>query len=69
MELHPDDRPNSINVFSEYLFGSGNMPSQPHSTTALDIPRLNIFGNLIDMTLLWVTVGLLLLSLIVTLTH
>ena len=70
MELHPDDRPNSINVFSEYLFGSGKMPLQLHPTaTAFDFPRLKIFGNLPDMILLWVTIGLLLLSLITTLTH
>ena len=32
MALHPDDRPHSISVFSEYLFGSGKMPPQPYST-------------------------------------
>ena len=70
MALHPDDRPNSISAFNEFLFGSGKMPLQIHSTaTAFDIPRLNIFGNFADMILLWFTVGLVLLSLIVTLTH
>ena len=70
MALHPDERPNTISIFSEYLFGSGKMPSRPYSiTSAFDIPRLNIFGNLADMILLWVTVGLVLLSLIVTLIH
>jgi serine/threonine-protein kinase len=70
MALHPDDRPNSISVFSEFLFGSGKIPSQIHSTTtAFDIPQLNIFGNSADIILLWFTVGLLLLSLIASLTH
>ena len=70
MALHPDDRPDSISAFSEFLFGSGKLPAQIHSaTTAFDIPQLNIFGNSADMILLWVTVGLLLLSLIASLTH
>jgi len=70
MALHPDDRPNSISVFSEFLFGSGKIPPQIHSTTtAFDIPQLNIFGNSADIILLWFTVGLLLLSLIASLTH
>ena len=70
MALHPDDRPNSISVFNEFLFGSGKMPLQIHSIpTAFDMPRLNIFGNSADIILLWVTVGLLLLSLIASLIH
>ncbi len=68
MALHPDERPNSISVLNEFLFGSGKI--QPiHIGTAFDLPRLSIFGNLADAILLWTTVGLVLLSLIVTLTH
>jgi eukaryotic-like serine/threonine-protein kinase len=70
MALHPDDRPNSISVFSEFLFGSGKIPVQIYSTTtAFDIPRLNIFGSSADIILLWITAGLFLLSLIASLTH
>ena len=70
MALHPDDRPNSVSVFNEFLFGSGKMPLQiPPTATAFDIPRLNIFGNSADLILLWITVGLLLLSLIASLIH
>ena len=70
MALHPDDRPASISVFNEFLFGSGKMPLRLHSAaTTFEVPRLNIFGNLPDLTLLWVTIGLVLLSLITTLMH
>ena len=70
MALHPDDRPSSVSVFNEFLFGSGKMPLQiPPTATAFDIPRLNIFGNSADLILLWITVGLLLLSLIASLIH
>jgi len=71
MELHPDDRPASINALKEYLFGSTKDQQLIHhaSTSPLDISPLNIFDNFPDIALLWVTVGLMLLSLIVTLTH
>ncbi|HUI90585.1 MAG TPA: serine/threonine-protein kinase [Anaerolineales bacterium] len=70
MALHPDERPNAISVLNEYLFGSGKMPVRPHVTgTAFDIPQINIFGNLLDSILLWVAVGLVLLSLFITLIH
>jgi serine/threonine protein kinase len=70
MELHPDDRPDSINTLSEYLFGSGKaQPPRHAAASAFDIPLLNVFNDLPDVVLLWVTVGLMLLSLIVTLTH
>jgi len=70
MALHPDDRPNSISAFNEFLFGSRKMPLQIHSaTTAFEIPRWNVFGNSADTILLWVTVGLFLLSLIASLIH
>ena len=70
MALHPDDRPNSISVLNEFLFGSGKMPSQIHPpATAFEIPQMNIFGNSADTALIWVTAGLLLLSLIASLIH
>jgi len=69
MALHPDDRPPSISALNEFLFGSNKMQPQIHSTTAFNVPPSNIFGNPSDLILLWTTLGLLLLSLLATLTH
>ena len=69
MALHPDDRPRSISALNEFLFGASKMPPQINTTTAFNIPPLNLFGNPADTILLWGSVGLLLLSLLATLTH
>jgi hypothetical protein len=70
MALHPDDRPVSIEVFNDYLFSGGAMPSRPVPLqSAFDIPRLDIFRLQPDEVLAWATAGLLLLSLLVTLLH
>ena len=69
MALHPDDRPRSISALNEFLFGASKMPPQINTTTAFNIPPLNLFGNPADVILLWGSVGLLLLSLLATLTH
>jgi len=69
MALHPDDRPPSISALNKFLFGSSKMPPQINSTTAFNIPPLNIFGNPSDLILLSVSMGLLILSLLATLVH
>jgi serine/threonine protein kinase len=70
MALHPDDRPESIEAFSNYLFSGGALPARPSaSQSAFEIPRLDFFSLQTDGILLWVTTGLLLLSLIATLLH
>lgn len=70
MALHPDERPNSIEAFSDYLFSGHEIPTRPRpSQSAFDIPRLDIFGHQADTLLIWTSAGLLLLSLIATLTR
>ncbi len=70
MALHPDERPNSIEAFSDYLFSGHEIPTRSRpSQSAFDIPRLEIFGHQADTLLVWTSAGLLLLSLIATLTH
>jgi len=69
MALHPDDRPSSISALNEFLFGTSKMQPQINTTAAFNIPPLNLFGNAADVILLWSSVGLLLLSLLATLTH
>ena len=70
MSLHPDERPSSVEAFTDYLFGEHEMPtySRP-AQTAFDIPRFEIFGHQVDTLLIWTSAGLLLLSLIATLTR
>jgi serine/threonine-protein kinase len=66
MELHPDQRPDSIEAFRQYLFGTKELPTRPmlrpRQTPALDAlltpPESILFG---------ISAVLLLLSLIATL--
>ena len=68
MALHPDERPNSIEAFSDYLFSGHEIPTRRRpSQSTFDIPRLDIFGHQADTLLVWTSAGLLLLSLIATL--
>jgi eukaryotic-like serine/threonine-protein kinase len=70
MALHPDDRPESIEIFNDYLFSGGALPVRPVAhQSAFEIPRLDLFTPRTDAILLWSTAGLLLLSLIATLLH
>jgi serine/threonine protein kinase len=68
MALHPDDRPESIEVFNNYLFADGEMFKPAGSRDAgFQIPRLHFFGSRTDSALAWAATGLLLVSLIATL--
>lgn len=70
MSLHPDERPESVQILRDFLFGTGDLPMQSRMMqSAFDMPRLNLFGEQIDSALIWTTVGLLALSLIATLLH
>lgn len=70
LALHPDDRPDSIEVFNNYLFSGGALPVRPSGPqSAFDIPRLNLFSPQTEVVLIWVSACLLLLSFIATLLH
>jgi serine/threonine-protein kinase len=70
MALHPDERPASIEVFRDYIFGEHEISTRARKVqSAFDVPRLDIFGQQTDRFLIWTSAGLLLLSLIATLTH
>lgn len=66
--LHPDERPESVESFRKFLFGSRDVPTQPVSRIR---PRPLSFGDILvsppEIVLVWLVSGLLLLSLIVTL--
>jgi serine/threonine-protein kinase len=66
MSLHPDERPQSIEEFRQALLGDWSQTTQPRKT--LPTPTLiDILTSPIESTLLWIAVGLLLISLIATL--
>jgi eukaryotic-like serine/threonine-protein kinase len=65
MSLHPDDRPQTIEMFRESLLGSYQPVSRPITRPKVSITRY--FNTYPERALAWVSAGLLILSLIVTL--
>jgi Serine/threonine protein kinase len=67
MELHPDDRPESVEAFREALIGS--RPIQINPARHLSMPRYSILQNNVDRGLL-IAAGILgIFSLLITLLH
>jgi serine/threonine-protein kinase len=68
MNLHPADRPNSVEIFREALLGDWNPANIPGPS--LPTPKLeDVFGSPIERALAVAAAALLLISLIATLTH
>jgi hypothetical protein len=68
MNLHPADRPNSVEIFREALLGDWNPANIPGPS--LPTPKLeDVFGSPIERGLAIAAAALLLISLIATLTH
>jgi serine/threonine-protein kinase len=68
MAMHPDDRPETIDLFNNYLFADGDIRQGTRSPdSGIEIPRLELFGTRADSILAGVAAGLLLLSLLATL--
>ncbi len=66
MSLHPDDRPTSIDLMKEALLGDWNPVQQPRRS--LPPPSLrDVVAARVERNLLWISAGLLLISLIATL--
>ena len=66
MNLHPDERPQSIEQFRQALLGDWNPTQQ--SRRALPTPGLiDLLSSPVERTLIWISVILLFLSLIATL--
>jgi eukaryotic-like serine/threonine-protein kinase len=66
MELHPDQRPESIEAFRQYLFGTKELPARPLSRTR-PTPALDALLAPPESILFGISAVLLLLSLIATL--
>jgi hypothetical protein len=69
MELHPDERPESIEAFRQFLFGTKELPARPMMTRPRRGAALEIFFAPPESVLLGLGAALLLLSLIATLGH
>jgi eukaryotic-like serine/threonine-protein kinase len=66
MELHPDQRPESIEAFRQFLFGTKELPPRPLSRPRRS-PAMEVFLAPPESILLGLSAVLLLLSLIATL--
>ena len=67
MALHPDERPQSVDLFRQYLFGTREVPTGPLNPSRQTSPAWDFEVFSADSALAWAAVGLLLLSLAVTL--
>ena len=68
MSLHPDDRPESIEALTRFLFEGGSLPARaPGSASGFDFRVLELLRTRADAVLAWAAASLLILSLISTL--
>jgi eukaryotic-like serine/threonine-protein kinase len=67
MELHPDDRPETAEDLRQFLLGTRELPPRPQVRTNQREPLLELFKDKPASVLLWVSVGLVVVSLIVSL--
>lgn len=68
MSLHPDERPQNVEAFRQALLGDWNPITRPRSP--LPEPTLvDLVSSSTERTLLLISMGLMVLSLIVTLVH
>jgi serine/threonine-protein kinase len=69
MSLHPDERPQTIEEFRQYLFGTREIPTGPLGSARQTHAALDLDILTPDSALVWASVGLLGLSLALTLLH
>jgi serine/threonine protein kinase len=67
MELHPDNRPASIEAFRQYLLGTKELPARPQQIRSRTVTLLDALTTPPESVLIWLTAGLFLLSLLATL--
>ena len=66
MNLHPEDRPQDVETFRQALLGDWNPVTRPRAT--LPGPSIvDLVSSPTELTLIWVSAGLVLLSLLFTL--
>jgi serine/threonine-protein kinase len=67
MALHPDERPATVDEFRANLFGTRDIPTGPLGSIRHPAPALDFQTLSSDSLLAWISMGLLLLSLVTTL--
>ncbi len=68
MALHPDERPESVESFRKFLFGSREIPTRPVPGLRPQPPSVwDVLMSPPEIILAWLVSGLLLLSLVATL--
>ena len=68
LSLHPDHRPESMVMFREALLGNWN--PGPRQKGALPPPSFSdVISSAVERSLIWVSAGLVIISLIATLSH
>jgi serine/threonine-protein kinase len=67
MSLHPDERPDSIEAFRQFLFGTKDLPMRPQVVRPRPVSLADAVNNPPESTLFWIAASLLVLSLLVTL--
>jgi len=70
MALHPDERPENVETLRRYLFGTQEIPTRPLSSIHKQSIHLrDVFTRPPENTLSWLAAGLLVLSLLITLSR
>jgi serine/threonine-protein kinase len=70
MALHPDERPENVETLRRYLFGTQEIPTRPLSSIhKQSIDLRDVFTRPPENTLSWLAAGLLVLSLLITLSR
>jgi eukaryotic-like serine/threonine-protein kinase len=67
MELHPDDRPESVEAFRQYLLGTKELPARPQSVRPRKVTLIDALTTPPESILIWLAAGMLLLGLMATL--
>ena len=68
MALHPDDRPQTMDLLTDFLFEGGDIPTRPRAAqTGLEPAEPQFLASRSDAVVAWAAASLLLLSLIATL--
>ena len=67
MELHPDERPAAVEMFRDFLIGNREIPTRPQNRAQSHDTLLRLIAKTPERILLWISAGLLLVSLIASL--
>jgi hypothetical protein len=67
MELHPNDRPATAEDLRQFLNGTRELPPRPQGQVRAQNSLLQFYKGKPEQVLLWVSAGLLIVSLVASL--